>query len=68
MLKLKNLETAHMPKNDFLKLLSDFNARLDTNLIDEYIEASSVVANGKKHLNVHLMAVHYLNRHPFAKV
>lgn len=63
MLKLKNNANNFMPKSEFLAALKEFNANLDKDLINAYIEASLVEVDGKKRLDVHLMANHYLNRH-----
>lgn len=63
MLKLKNHSNNFMLKSEFLSALKDFKAILDNDLINSYIEASLVVDEGRKKLDVHLMANHYLNRH-----
>lgn len=62
MTKLKNLENSYLHKADFLTHLSTFNANLDVALVTQYIEACSETVNGKRFVNVHLMANHYLNR------
>ena len=64
MTKLKNLEDSYMHKADFLSLLKSFNAKLDVELVDQYIDECTVNIDGKQLMNVHLMANHYLNRHP----
>lgn len=62
MMRLKNLKSAYLLKLDFLKLLKAFKAsKLDEELISQYIEACT---DENKRLDVHLMANHYLNRHP----
>jgi len=66
MTKLKNLENSYMHKDDFLNLLKSFKAKLDVMLIDQYIQECTVNIDGKPLTNVHLMANHYLNRHPRA--
>lgn len=63
MTKLRNLPTPYLLKAEFLAALKEFNPILDNDLINSYIEASVVTVEGKKRLNVHLMANHYLNRH-----
>lgn len=63
MTKLKNLESSLMQKADFLKLLGSFNANLDVQLVNQYVEACTVTVDGKKLVNVQGMASHYLNRH-----
>lgn len=64
MTKLKNLENSYMNKADFLSLLKTFKANLDDALVDQYIQECTVNIDGKPLMNVHLMANHYLNRHP----
>ncbi|CAG9806643.1 unnamed protein product [Chironomus riparius] len=64
MTNLRNLENSYMNKADFLSLLKTFNAKLDDILIDQYIQECTVNIDGKPLMNVHLMANHYLNRHP----
>ena len=66
MTKLKNLENSYMHKDDFLNLLKSFKAKLDDVLVDQYIQECTVNIDGKPLMNVHLMANHYLNRHPRA--
>lgn len=62
MLQLKNLENPYLPESDFIDKLKKFKAKLNDDLIHEYITACTDVNN---QLNVHLMANHYLNRHPY---
>lgn len=62
MIKLKDLESRCMLEVDFVDLLKNFNANLDDQLIQQYIEACLVEADGRKRLDVHFMADHYLNR------
>lgn len=64
MTKLKNLEHSYMPKADFLQLLNSFKVTLDVELVNQYTEACTMNVDGKRLMNVHLMANHYLNRHP----
>lgn len=64
MMQLKNLESAYLSKSDFLNMMQKFKAsKLDDELISQYIEA---ITDEHKRLNVHMMASHYLNRHPYA--
>lgn len=68
MMRLKNLESAYLLKSDFLKMLKAFKApKLDEELMKQYIEACPD-ENNYKQLDVHLMAKHYLNRHPYPAV
>lgn len=62
MTMLKSLESAYLQKSDFTKRLHDFKAVLDNALIEQYIETCT---NEQKRLDVHLMANHFLNRHPY---
>lgn len=62
MLQLKNLKESYLPKSDFLIMLSSFKAKVNDELIQQYITACT---DTNKMLNVHLMANHYLNRHPY---
>lgn len=64
MKQLKDLEDAYLPKSDFYKLLKRFKAKYHEDLMEHYIDACSVNVVGQKQLDVHLMANHYLNRHP----
>ena len=61
MLQLKNLKNPYLQKSDFSVMLNIFKAKLNEELIHQYISACT----DNKMLNVHLMANHYLNRHPF---
>ena len=53
-----------MLKAEFLEALEEFKANLDSDIVNSYIEACLVDVDGKKRINVHLMANHYLQRHP----
>lgn len=53
-----------MLRAEFLEVLAEFNASLDSDVVNSYIEACLVDVDGKKRINVHLMANHYLHRHP----
>lgn len=65
MFHLKSLESPFLPKTDFFKKLKLFKAKLDDQLLEQYIAAFT---DGQKQLNVHQMSNHYLNRHPFTPV
>lgn len=62
MLRLKNLESAYLPKSEFLKMLKGFKAKLDDGLVEQYISAC---VDEQRRVDVHFMANHYLNRHPY---
>jgi hypothetical protein len=62
MFQLKNLESPYLDKSDFVNKLKVFKAKLDDKLIEQYITACTDENN---RLNVHLMANHYLHRHPY---
>lgn len=64
MIQLKNLPSAYLSKSDLLNMLKVFKAKLNDDLIEQYIGACIVQIDGQKKLDVHLMANHYLNRHP----
>lgn len=64
MLKLKEHPNRFMLKSEFQAALNEFKALLDSDLVSSYIEASLVHVDGKKRIDIHLMANHYLNRHP----
>lgn len=64
MVQLQGLEDAYLSKSDFLKMLKKFKARSDEDLIEAYVDACSVKVSGELRLDVHLMANHYLRRHP----
>jgi hypothetical protein len=64
MLKLRNLENRYVLKNDFMKRLDAFNARLDAELIEQYIDVCLASNEQQGIVDVHKMAQHYLNRHP----
>lgn len=64
MLKLKSHPSNYMLRAEFLEVLAEFNASLDSDVVNLYIEACLVDVDGKKRINVHLMANHYLHRHP----
>jgi hypothetical protein len=64
MRKLRDHPSGFMLKAEFLAMLKEFNPLLDSDLIESYIGASVVQVEGKKRLDIHLMANHYLNRHP----
>ncbi|KAG5670876.1 hypothetical protein PVAND_001108 [Polypedilum vanderplanki] len=62
MIKLRNLESRFILKADLIKLFNAFNAKLDTKLVEQYIEACR--ANDRLPIiDAHMMANHYLNRH-----
>lgn len=60
--QLKNLQSAYLPKPELIKKLNLFKVHLDEELIDAYTEACS---DEHKRIDVHFMANHYLNRHPY---
>lgn len=63
--QLMNLQSAYLPKPDFLKKLKLFKVQLDEELTEAYTEACT---DEYKRLDVHLMAYHYLNRHPYTTI
>lgn len=62
MTQLKKLENAYLPKSELLTMLTAFKAKLDDGLIAQYMSAC---VDEQNRLDVHLMANHYLNRHPY---
>lgn len=62
-MKLKSLENRYVLKDEFVKLLNAFKAKLDAKLIEQYIEVCLASNEKLQIVDVHLMANHYLSRH-----
>lgn len=65
MFHLASLESPYLSKIIFLKKLKLFKAKLEDQLLDQYISACTVTVVGQKQIDVHQMSEHYLKRHPY---
>lgn len=66
MYHLASLESPYLSKTIFLKKLKLFKAKLEDQLLDQYISAcTATTAVGQKQIDVHQMSEHYLKRHPY---
>ncbi|CRK90253.1 CLUMA_CG003964, isoform A [Clunio marinus] len=62
---LLNLPSSYLEKLEFLDMIEKSKMKHDVVLIDQYCDECSVLFNGRKTVDVHLMANHYLSRHPY---
>lgn len=65
MMQLKRHESVFMARPSLQKLLKGFKAKTNESLMERYFDEFKVPDDGQKRVNIHLMADHYLHRHPY---
>lgn len=54
-----------LTRPDLQKMMKGFKAKTNESLMEKYFDAFNVPSDGQKRVNIHQMADHYLNRHPY---
>lgn len=65
MMRLQKLETSYLPKSDVLYMLKIFKAKSSDALMEQYMSEFVVQLGQQKKIDIHRLASHYLNRHPY---